>query len=124
MALMMSNLIPSPARGEIWYINLDPTVGHEQTKTRPCLIISNNKFNRGASDLVIAIPITSKMKSNPLHIPIHPPDGGITMPSFILCDQIRVVSHERIHGACLGKLSPKTIAQVEYAIKILLNIYE
>jgi len=51
-----------PKRGEIYWIQLDPTVGTEIQKTRPCLILSNNSQNKKGTR-VIAAPITSKLKT-------------------------------------------------------------
>lgn len=50
------------ARDEIWLADLNPVKGHEQAGKRPCLIISVDLFNQGASGLVVVLPITSKEK--------------------------------------------------------------
>jgi len=47
-------------RGDIWLINLDPTIGHEQSGIRPALIISDDLLNQSLAELVIVLPITSK----------------------------------------------------------------
>ena len=49
-----------PSRGEIWFVDLNPVVGHEQAKIRPCLIISHDTFNHGPANLHIILPLTSK----------------------------------------------------------------
>lgn len=46
-----------PKRGEIWAVNLDPAAGHEQQKTRPCLVLSQTAFNE--TGLMVVAPITS-----------------------------------------------------------------
>ena len=119
----MIKKVISPFRGEIWYINLDPTVGHEQAKKRPCLIVSNNKFNQGGSELIIVVPLTSKLKTNPLHVFLSSQESGLKVDSYILCDQIRTVSQERIHGTSLGIISQAVMRQVEYALKVVLDMY-
>ena len=43
-------------RGEIWFVDLNPVVEHEQAKKRPCLIVSSDKFNQSAADLVVIVP--------------------------------------------------------------------
>lgn len=85
-----------PSRGEVWYVDLNPTRGHEQSGTRPCLIISDDGFNHGLSGLVIVLPITSKRKNIPSNIEIKPPEGGLTMTSYIKCEDIRSISIERL----------------------------
>lgn len=110
-----------PTRGEIWFVNLDPTIGREQAKKRPCLVISNTLFNQGPADLIIVVPLTSKNKNNPLHIAVHPPEGGLVTPSFILCEQIRSISIIRFSGHPLGSIYTSTIQAVEYTLKVLLD---
>jgi mRNA interferase MazF len=51
----------SPARGEVWMVDFDPTKGHEQGGRRPALVVSVDVFNSGPAELVIVLPIT---KSN------------------------------------------------------------
>ena len=51
-------LISKPQRGEIWLVDLNPTKGREQSGVRPVLIISDNNFNSGSSELTIVLPIT------------------------------------------------------------------
>lgn len=118
----MGWMMNKPLYGEVWYINLDPTLGHEQAKLRPCLIISTNTFNKGPAELHIVLPITSKEKNNPFHIPVSPPHGGLTKKSFILCDQIRTISRKRIIGSCLGSIPQDIMEDVKHIIKVLLEI--
>ena len=63
-------------------MNFDPTRGREQAGTRPALILSVDKFNHGPAELIIVLPITSKDKRQPIHVPIAPPEGGLAMRSF------------------------------------------
>ena len=111
-----------PSRGEIWFIDLNPVVGHEQAKIRPCLIISHDTFNHGPANLHVILPLTSKNKNLPLHLPLEWLEGGSETQSFVLCDQIRTVSRQRFKGKCLGIASKKTMEKIEYILGILLNI--
>ncbi len=108
-------------RGQVWYVKLDPTIGHEQAKTRPCLIISNDYFNQGRSGLVVVVPITSTNRKNPLHIEVNPPEGALFNTSYILCDQIRTISTKRL-SKVLGMVSAETLYKIEYVLKVLLDI--
>lgn len=76
---------PRPSRGEIWFLNLDPTQGREQAGSRPALVISVGAFNQGPADLVVVLPATSVAKGIPLHVPVSSPEGGVRQPSFIKC---------------------------------------
>jgi mRNA interferase MazF len=107
--------------GDIWSINLDPIVGREQAGVRPALIVSVDKFNHGPAGLVVVLPITSKDKSQPFHVQIKPPEGGLSVISFIKCDDIRSVSKQRLKRF-LGTVSVQTVAEVEVRIRILLNL--
>jgi mRNA interferase MazF len=108
-------------RGEIWLANLSPTIGREQAGTRPVLIFSSDYFNKGFADLVYAIPITSKDKKIRSHIEVTPPEGGLTMPSFIMCDAMRSISKQRLIKF-LGTISTGTMQDVEDTLKILLEL--
>jgi mRNA interferase MazF len=110
-----------PSRGDVWSIDLDPAVGHEQQGTRPALVVSIDKFNRGPADLVIVLPITSKDRKQPLHVPVKPPEGGLSKLSFIKCEDIRSVAKQRLQRF-YGAVSAQTIAEVEKRIRILLNL--
>jgi mRNA interferase MazF len=84
-------------RGDIWMFNPDPTRGNEiGKKIRPAMVISNDTFNNGPAGLVIVIPLTTKDKKIPCHIPIHPKDGGVKETSFAMCEQIRCISKIRL----------------------------
>lgn len=109
------------ARGSIWLMDLDPTRGREQAKKRPCLVISDAIFNNGPSELIVVLPLTSKFRPVNWHIQIDPPEGGLKVRSYIMADQIRTLSLDRIHSECLGYVSPKTLKLVEQRIKFLLH---
>lgn len=111
----------SPLRGEIWLVNLNPTLGHEQSGKRPALIVSVDTFNHGPADLVIVIPITSKYKGIPLHVEIIPPDGGVKKRSFVKCEDIRSISKERLLNR-IGVVSTDVMSEVEERLKILIGL--
>ncbi len=109
------------SRGEIWLVNLSPTRGREQAGTRPALIVSVDLFNHGAAELVVVIPVTSKAKGIPLHVEVNPPEGGLSLKSFVKCEDVRSISTARLMKK-LGKVSPETINAVEDRLKILLGL--
>jgi len=78
-------------RFDIYLVNLDPTIGSEIKKTRPCLIISPNEMNNNISTLIIA-PLTSKLRNYPTRIPcrVEGKQGQIVL------DQIRTVDKSRL----------------------------
>lgn len=109
-------------RGEVWFVDLNPTVGREQAGSRPCLIVSDNGLNSSRADLVIVIPITSKAKGIPSHVEINPPEGGLQMRSFIKCEDIRSVSTDRLIRV-MGTVTLPTLERVGQSLRLLLNLW-
>ena len=110
-----------PRRGEVWRVSLNPTRGHEQAGVRPALVISVDAFNRSAADLVVVLPITSRAKGIRSHVSISPPEGGLTLQSFIKCEEPRTVSKERL-GKNLGTVSATTLDEVATRVRWLLGL--
>lgn len=110
-----------PSRGEIWWVDLNPVKGHEQAGRRPGLILSVDTFNHGPAGMAILIPITKTDRKIPFHVPVCPPEGGLTCKSFIKCEDIRSVSTERLSGR-LGSISSAALKEVEDRIRILLDL--
>ncbi len=102
-------------------LNFDPTRGHEQAGTRPALILSVNVFNAGPAELVILLPITSRSKGVRSHVAVQPPEGGLSVISYIKCEDIRSVAKERLHRR-MGNISAATMVEVEDKLRILLNL--
>ena len=102
-------------------MDLNPTRGREQAGLRPGLVISVNPFNHGPADLVVLIPITSRSKGIPLHVPVAPPEGGLKQHSFIKCEDVRSISKDRLLKRC-GAVSPQTLSAVETRLRLLLGL--
>jgi mRNA interferase MazF len=112
----------APMRGEIWYADLSPVVGHEQHGKRPVLIVSVNQFNQSAADLIIIAPLTSKEKHIRSHVEIRPPEGGLAMRSFVMCEAVRSISKQRLINGPLGIVSVATLDKVVDRIGTLIGI--
>src|SRR6266446_1994793 len=128
MASIMARFLPrtedwviKPSRGEIWTANFNPTVGREQSGLRPCLVVSADGLNHSPADITIVIPITSKAKGIASHVQINPPEGGLTMRSFIKCEDIRSISTDRLVKQ-LGVVPAATLSDVASKLKFLLNL--
>jgi len=90
-------------RGEIWLINLDPTVGSEIQKSRPCVVVSPAELNENLRTVIVA-PMTSKGFATPFRIPLtHAGKKGL-----IVLDQLRAVDKLRL-AKKLGMVSAKTL---------------
>lgn len=109
------------SRGEVWIVDLNPVRGHEQAGKRPALIISVDLFNQSPSGLIVVLPITSKYKGIPFHVEVNPPEGGLTVQSFIKCEDVRSISVERLTNK-LGIVSQQILVEVEERLKILMGL--
>lgn len=99
---------------EIFWVNLDPTIGHEIKKIRPCVIISPDEMNNNIDTVIIA-PITSKSKNYPtrLKISLEKKDG------WIVLDQIRTIDKQRLKDK-LGKLEESETLKIKNVLKEML----
>lgn len=80
--------------GQIWWGEPDPAIGREQTGRRPFLIISNTRYNELITTLVLAVPLTSRDRGWPNHVPVAVPALGKL--SFAMTEQVRVISRDRL----------------------------
>ena len=93
-------------RGEIWLVNLDPTIGSEIKKTRPCVIVSPQELNQHLRTVMMA-PMTSRGFAAPFRVPVtHAGNKGL-----IVLDQMRAVDKQRLVKK-LGQVSAKTMERV------------
>lgn len=92
-------------RGEIWLVNLDPTVGSEIKKSRPCVLLSPAELNDKLRTVMVA-PMTSKGFAAPFRVPVtHAGTKGL-----IVLDQLRTVDKVRL-AKKLGVVPAKTLTQ-------------
>jgi mRNA interferase MazF len=94
------------SRFEVYLCKLDPTVGSEIRKTRPCLVVSPNEANRYSRTLIVA-PLTTKGQAYPTRVPCRFGDKQ----GLIVLDQIRAVDRKRLFKK-LGRLDRKTATRV------------
>ena len=81
----------------VYLVCLDPTLGHEIKKTRPCLVISPDEMNHAISTVIIA-PMTTKSHPYPTRVSVHFNNKS----GYIILDQIRAVDKERL-VKCMGR---------------------
>lgn len=108
-------------RGEIYFANLDPTIGSEIKKKRPVLIVSNNANNRAASTVTV-VPITSNTnKVYPFEVLLEMKDSGLLKRSKAQCHQIRTISKLRIVNKRTGLASKDIMHKINRALKLHLD---
>ena len=91
-------------RGEIWLAALDPTIGGEIRKTRPCVIVSPAEMHDYLRTVIVA-PMTTGSRPAPFRIPV----AFEGKKGLILLDQIRTLDKSRL-AKQLGAVTPKTLA--------------
>ena len=99
---------------DVFRISLDPTVGHEIKKSRPCIIISPDEMNKYISTVIIA-PMTLKSRPYPtrVHVKFRGKDG------WVVLDQIRTVDRKRLVKK-LGKIDHNAVNNIKAVIKEML----
>ncbi len=108
-------------RGDMFFADLSPVVGSEQSGVRPVLVVQNDMGNK-YSPTVIALAITSKVKTKlPTHIVIEGKKYGLPKNSIILAEQIRTLDKSRLKEK-IGTLDDKIMEKVKKALKISFNI--
>ena len=93
-------------RGEIWLVALDPTVGSEIKKSRPCVIVSPPELNEHLRTVIVA-PMTSKGFLAPFRVPVT----HVAKKGLIVLDQIRTVDKVRLVKR-VGAVNTKTLSNV------------
>lgn len=109
-------------KGEIWLINLDPTIGAEIRKTRPAIIVSENAI--GILPLRVIVPLSDwkeRYSVAPWMVPITPDEqNGLVKTSAGDAFQIRSVAQERFVQR-IGELNSIQIAQILKAVQIVIG---
>jgi len=106
-----------PRRGEVWWVRLDPIVGSETRRTRPCVVLTSNILNERRRTVVV-IPLSSSPQSSPLLL--IPVDCG-GRPAVAVIDQIRAMTKERFDRR-IGVLSAKQLAAIEDGVREILEL--
>lgn len=96
----------TPTRGEVHLVRLDPTLGSEIRKTRPCVVVSPDELNRHLRTVIVA-PMTTSGRAYPWRVACRFQNRA----GFVALDQLRTVDDERLVKR-MGQLSAGTIAAI------------
>ena len=109
--------------GEIYWVNLDPTIGNEIKKRRPVVVLNGGHDKH--LKLAIVVPVTawsSYWEKNPFFVSLEPDTkNGLKKKSVVDCFQIRAVSHNRF-AEKIGEISTDEIEQIKRSITLILDI--
>ena len=110
-----------PSRGDIWMVNLDPVLGHEQAGIRPALIVSVDELNHGPAGLVTVLPITTTERKLASRVRVPKDQGGLWQTSYLKCEEVRTISKERLRRK-LGVPDPKYLSQAMTNVRYFLGL--
>ncbi len=109
-------------RGEIYYANLNPSIGDEIKNIRPVLIVSNNMNNK-MGNTVTVLPITKNVaRVYPFEIFLPKQKTGLAHDSKAQAHQVRTISKQRINSGVKGRVDVSTMQRVEKALQLHLDI--
>lgn len=110
-------------RGEIYFVDLDPVIGREQSGRRPALVLSIDDINR--KPLVVTIvPGTdgANVPDYPTTVRVPATECGLPRETVFLCFQVRAVDHSRFPPSPAGILSPAWLGNVEATVRYCLGL--
>jgi len=111
-----------PERGEVWLEQpAKDLIGHEQLGQRPVVIVSGAGINAGPWPLVVVVPLTTRDRGIPLHVPIQPPDGGLRTRSVALVEQVHAADRQRLVER-RGRVSPAVMRDIDDRLRIVLDL--
>ena len=89
-------MTPALRRGDIIWVELDPTRGREQQGSRPALVVCNDDYLVQLPDLAVVVPLTTADRGWPHHVPVQGQATGLARASFAMTEQPRTIGRERI----------------------------
>ena len=113
-------------RGEVRFVDFEPVRGTEANKTRPAVIVSNDRANAMADRLgrgvVTVLPLTSNTERvYPFQVLLPADDSGLPRDSKVQAEQVRSIAVERI-GRRVGAVPPRLMADVDAALRLHLGL--
>ena len=109
------------AQGDLWWVEFDPFVGHEQAGRRPALIVSTDEFHKSAFGLVVVMPLTTQDHGYPTHVLLPGDTPGLRERSYVQAEQIWTVNTLRVHRR-LGEIDPVSFNKVLHALSTILGL--
>ncbi len=102
-------------------VDVSPTRGRVQSGMRPALVVSVDRFDHGPADLVIVEPITKTQRSIPTHGIAPAGEAGLTIESYIKCEDLRSISKDRLVRR-MGDITSPRMESVHRYVRLLLGL--
>ncbi len=112
----------SLARGTVVLVDLEPTQGHEQQGTRPCVVVSDGAVNSNQRfPLIAVVPVTGTSARGALYPDLAAGASGLTKPSTALVDQVRSIDKQRIRRR-YGQVSAAELEAIDNGLCLYLGL--
>lgn len=108
----MNERLGSLKRGDVIWVAPDPVVGSEQQGRRPAVVVSSDSYLMRVARLAVILPVTTRDRGWPLHVPLRGAQTGLTGPSFALTEQIRTIDRQRIERR-VGQVDQETLSDID-----------
>lgn len=114
-------------RAQIHWVDLDPAQGSEAATRRPAVVVSNDRANATAENLgrgvVTVVPLTTNTSHVfPFQVLVEPDESGLARASKAQAEQVRSVSVRRLDAEPVGKLGARTLAALDEALRLHLDL--
>jgi mRNA interferase MazF len=109
-------------RGSVVLVGLDPTIGHEQKGSRPCVVVSDpDVTSEQRYPLLGVVPISGVSGEGALYPHLAPGRSGLVKPSFALVDQVRSIDKRRVTRA-FGRVASEELEAIDSGLSLFLGL--
>ncbi len=108
-------------RGEVYDVDLGQPIGHEPAFRRPAVVVSVDLLNNGPGGLVVVVPVTTAAYGLRSHVEVEPGRSGLGHTSYARCDQLRVISTDRL-STRRGMVAPEQLRAIDQALRFVLDL--
>jgi mRNA interferase MazF len=108
-------------RGEVYDVDLGQPIGHEPAFRRPAVVVSVDLLNNGPGGLVVVVPVTTAAYGLRSHVEVEPGRSGLGHTSYARCDQLRVISTDRLSSR-RGMVAPEQLRAIDQALRFVLDL--
>lgn len=101
---------------QVWWADFNPQVGREQAGRRPAIVAGTPMACELLTELVLVIPVTTRNRQLPFQ-----PSVNLEQPSVAMCDQLKSVSRDRLHGLHRARIADEEISNIRFVLRKLVD---